>query len=280
LLTGLPRSGTTLSCHILNSVPDIVALHEPMRVRDFALLPSHQDICQSIERYCTEQRRLLRVYGRGRSKQVGSRVPTNSHETTRVGGELRKSIVSGGDLVVEKTLSDDFVLVIKHIAAFAAIAEEAAKRFPVYALVRNPLAVLASWNSIDFAFRLGHAPAAERLDPMLKLRLSAIDDQTDRELALLSWFFAQFSRHLPQSNIIRYENLISSDGGALSVIHPGVARLSKSLVSHNTNPLYNRENTLRVGNRLLESEGAYWEFYSRASVEALLEEFAAIVPKN
>jgi len=30
LITGLPRSGTTLTCHLLNKLPNSVALHEPL----------------------------------------------------------------------------------------------------------------------------------------------------------------------------------------------------------------------------------------------------------
>ena len=278
LLTGLPRSGTTLSCHLLNSLPDTVALHEPMRVKDFALLSSRQEICESIEHFCAEQRQTLHIDGRGYSKQQGATVPTNSHETFRVEGTLRQAVVSGGNLVVDKALTDDFVLVIKHISAFAAICEDAVKWFPVFALVRNPLAVLASWNSIDFAFRLGHAPAAERLDPGLAARLGAIGDRVERELALLDWFFAQFSRHIPAANIIRYETLVETGGRTLSVVHPAAASLSVPLVNHNANPLYDREGTLRMGERLLQSKGAYWDFYGRTEVETLLEAFASGAP--
>jgi hypothetical protein len=274
LLTGLPRSGTTLSCHLLNRLPDTVALHEPMRVKDFATLDSHRDICQSIERYCVDQRVSLRSSGRARSKQVAGAVPTNSHQTSVTEAALRTSVVYGGDLVIDKPLSDDFFLIVKHIAAFAAIIDEASKHFPVYALVRNPLAILASWNSIDFGFREGHAPAAERLDRALTARLKAIDDQFERQLALMSWFFEQFARYLTAANILRYESLIASEGRELSLIQPRAATLAEPLQSHNTNPLYDREGAVRLGERLLRSEGAYWEFYSRESVEALLAEFA------
>ncbi len=30
ILTGIPRSGTTLICYLLNKIPNTVALHEPM----------------------------------------------------------------------------------------------------------------------------------------------------------------------------------------------------------------------------------------------------------
>jgi hypothetical protein len=36
LLTGLPRAGTTLSCNILNSHANVVALMEPMNPSDFS----------------------------------------------------------------------------------------------------------------------------------------------------------------------------------------------------------------------------------------------------
>ena len=274
LLTGLPRSGTTLSCHLLNRLPDTVALHEPMRVRDFATLDSHRAVCHSIARYCVEQRASLRASGRARSKQVAGAIPTNSHQTSATVAGLRLPVVHGGDLVVDKPLSDGFLLIIKHIAAFAAIVDEASKHFPVYAMVRNPLAILASWNSIDFGFRQGHAPAAERLDPALTARLNAIEDRFARQLALLSWFFEQFSRSLPAANILHYDSIIASEGRDLSLIQPAAATMAEPLQSHNTNPLYDREGTVRLGERLLRSEGAYWEFYTRESVEALLTEFA------
>ena len=36
VLTGPPRSGTTLACHMLNKLPGTVALHEPIPPRRFA----------------------------------------------------------------------------------------------------------------------------------------------------------------------------------------------------------------------------------------------------
>ncbi len=276
LLTGLPRSGTTLGCHLLNDVPDTVALYEPMRVKDFADLENYQAICQAIGEFCAGQRVTLRAHGRAQSKNASSTAPTNSYDTTPQEGALRKAVVSGGDIVVDKPLSGDFTLVVKHVAAFAAIVPEAVNHFPVYALVRNPLAVLASWNSLEHGVREGHVPAAERLDPALASRLAAIADDTDRQLALLGWFFEQFTRSLPASSIIPYENLVASGGRALAVIHPGAADLDASLDNHNTNPLYDREKTLRAGERLLQSDGAYWDLYSRASVEELLGAFAVL----
>ena len=44
VLTGVPRSGTTLICYLLNKVPDAIALHEPMAVAEFPKLRTREAI--------------------------------------------------------------------------------------------------------------------------------------------------------------------------------------------------------------------------------------------
>ncbi|MDQ3694403.1 MAG: sulfotransferase, partial [Chloroflexota bacterium] len=145
LISGTPRSGTTLTCHLLNKLPDTVALHEPMNVKAFASLAGHDQIADAVERFCGEQRQSILSRGVAISKQAGGKVPDNPIETTRSTERLRRSVVSRGEIVVAKPLSPAFSLVIKHNASFAAALGALVRRFPVYAVIRNPLATLASW---------------------------------------------------------------------------------------------------------------------------------------
>ncbi len=278
LLTGTPRSATTLSCHLLNKLPETVALHEPMRARRFDELGDHAAICREIERFCDDQRRSIRERRRAISKQADGAVPDNPFGAERTTAGLRQSVVTKGEVVVDKALSPHFTLIVKHIAAFTALLEEAVKHFPVYAVVRNPLANLASWGSIDFALQRGHIPAAERIDPALKTKLSAIDDDLDRQIYLLDWFHAQYRRHLAEDRIIRYESIVETGGRALAVVRPEAASLDEPLESRNANRLYDHGQMLRLGERLLRSDGAYWESYSKESVERLLNELEATAP--
>lgn len=48
--------------------------------------------------------------------------------------------------------------------------------------------------------------------------------------------------------------------------------LHEPLESRNLNPAHDRNNMLRLGERLLGSEGVRWRFYSRESVESLLSQ--------
>ena len=68
LITGTPRSGTTLLCSLLNKVPDTVALHEPMNVWDFPKCKDAQAIADVIESFCTETRASLREHSLERER--------------------------------------------------------------------------------------------------------------------------------------------------------------------------------------------------------------------
>ena len=90
----------------------------------------------------------------------------------------------------------------------------------------------------------------------------------------LQYTFERYEKFLPREHIIRYEDVCASGGRALEVIVPSAADLNVSLENKNANPLYDRERVLRVGERLLESEGAYWNFYTREDVQEIMDELS------
>jgi hypothetical protein len=294
ILTGVPRSGTTLACHLLNRLPETVALHEPFslgslrrsrlsrRVRRGAVLGE-------IDAFFQDTRRSLLERGIAVSKQAGGAVPDNpigaAEDAVRRplpgrlrglmrrgpgGASLRAPQVSRAEIHVGKPLSEDFRLCIKHPSIFAALLEDLVERYPCYAVVRNPLSVLGSWNSVDFPVQAGHARSAERLDPRLRRALRDIPGRFERQLHLLSWFFGRFCKYLPSAHILRYESIVESGGAELAVVAPAAVALRGPLESRNASPLYDRELLLRLGSALLASGGAYWEVYPQEVVEALL----------
>ncbi len=271
ILTGVPRSGTTLTCHLLNKLPNTVALHEPMDVDVFPKLKDHDGICDEIDRFFGETRRSIITCKTAISKHVNGLVPDNPIGDQRSKSGLRESIISLGEISIRKELSPDFVLVVKHPAAFTAVLESLIKRFPCYAVIRNPLSVLASWNSTELPVANGHAHNAERLDIDLAQTLERIEDTTDRQLQLLSWFFEKYQKILPEGSILRYEDIITSGGKSLGVIAPEALALNELLECKNRNRLYDTELMRFLQQKLLKTDGAFWQFYSKESVELLLE---------
>lgn len=271
IATGLPRSGTTLTCHLLNKLPDTVALHEPMDLDAFFRAQGTEAQCAEISGFFASTRGSLATRKVAFSRQVDGKVPDNHVPDAPVTeGGLRKGDAPRGEVLFDKELPPNFSLVVKHPVLFTAMLEVLTPRFFCFAVIRNPLAVLGSWSTVQMPVREGRAPNAERLHPALKEALDAIPDRLDRQLHILSWFFAMYARALPPERIVRYEETIATGGRNLAGVIPSAAGLSESLASRNQSALYQRETTQLLGEKLLNSDGAYWDFYPRESVAALL----------
>lgn len=289
IITGPPRSGTTLVCHLLNRLPDTVALHEPIRFASLSRGAEPGRLVDEIDRFISDARAGLLADGRAISSHVDGRVPDDPidrgegggrfswrrflrHLPTRLatGRRLRRIRAERGWVRFDRPLSENFLLAVKHNAEFTALLPELARRHACFAVVRNPLAVLASWNSIEFAPGRGRAWAAERVDPALRRALDRLSDRHARQLFLLDWSFERYATLLAPDHVIRYEELITTDGRILERITPAAGRLDVPIENRNTNPLYDHALMRRLGERLLASDGAYWHFYDRDEVEALL----------
>src|SRR5437660_10627794 len=276
LITGTPRSGTTLICSLLNKLPDTVALHEPMNVWDFAECRDGGAVTDRIENFCAETRKSLHEQGFAISKHVQGKIPDNvaSDQVNRSGTRLRRT--EHGRVVVDKPLSQDFTLAVKHPGAFSALLETLSKRFECYAIVRNPLATLASWNSLAWLpLKDGHSPIGEKLDVDLARDLAAKSDPLERQIHILEWFYDRFRHFLPEGALIKYEDLIASRGREIAKFFPTAAELDQDLSSKNVNKYYDRALMTDLGERLLQREGPLWNFYSKPDVESLLRDLSS-----
>jgi hypothetical protein len=271
LITGTPRSGTTLLCSLLNKLPDTVALHEPMNVWEFPKCPDADAIADVIERFCTETRKSLLEKGVAVSKHVGGLIPDNvaADQVNRSGTRLRHT--EHGPVRIEKPLSNDFALAIKHPVAFTALLGTLSKRFECVAIVRNPLSMLASWNSLAWLnVKNGHAPIGEKLDAQLQQDLADQPDVFERQIHILEWFYRRFREFLPERAIVKYETLIETRGRELGNFFPNAAALDENLTSKNVNKFYDRALMVELGEKLLGRSGVIWDFYSKEDVEKLM----------
>ena len=272
VITGPGRSGTTLTCFLLNKLPNTVALSEPIAPGDYAdRMPDREAVVDGIEDFYRDMRRMALSRGLVVSKHVGGVVPDN---TKGMVDGRRQRIAEKGKIAVGKELEEDFYLAIKQPGLFTALLPILTKRFPCYAIIRNPLAIMASTSTLQQEKRRKKVSAKRRYDPELGGRMEANQregaDKIDQRLFRFHYAFERYQQALPESHIIRYEDICSSRGKALEVIVPAASQLDEPLENKNLNPLYPRDKTLRFGERLLASEGAYWNFYTRESVEEIM----------
>ncbi len=272
ILVGPARSGTTLACGLLNRLPDVVALDEPFarqRLQDIAGPDAFQAI---VAEQFKAQRTMIETKGEAESTlsengSLANHYATKSDTTTLRQRQVALNTMRGVNA------ARDFKLIIKHTLPFTAQLDELTRQYETYVLVRNPLAILASWNSIDAAYREGliQPYVVPLADGALMKRLMAIDDRLDRQVDLLEWHFEQYRPALRNANVVRYEDIVETGGRALAVVASSARGLDENLESHNTNPLYDRELIWELKEKLIARRGAFWDFYAPKQVDNLFE---------
>lgn len=271
ILTGMPRSGTTLACSLLNQCADVLALVEPMDVAELARLEGDAARRAAVLAFCAQVRTAVAA---GQPVPQGL-LPDGSSDNTFSAGAgdngLRAPLVRYGSAVVNRPLASGYRLVIKHPNAFTALLPALQPAFDCFALVRNPLAALASWNTLKVGLREGRAPAAERLDGALAEALAGCPDALSRQVCLVNWYFHRYAVDLPASHVLRYEDLVAASGATLARLHPAAAGVHAALSARNRNAVYDRGFMQRALAALLEApERAWADLYCETALRALL----------
>lgn len=269
VLAGIPRSGTTLACVLLNRAPNTVALNEPFEVSQLATREKPQAKVDWLkERFAAARTNLLQE-GRELSKGKEGRLVSNIFLEKSSEDGLRQDIASLQPIPFPGLTTVDFTLVVKHPNAFTVLLPLLNDHFECFAVVRNPLAVLLSWNSTKARWREGYVPMAEKLDARLRAGLSEIESARDRQHFILSHYFRIIRTTLPATHVVRYEDMVRTGGGVLDKIAPEAQGLARPLLNFNTNPVYRRQDEEPLQRQLL-SRSPFWEpFYSDEEIAGL-----------
>lgn len=268
ILTGLPRSGTTLACRLLGQCRDCVALAEPMDVLGIPAESPDQAIDYIVD-WMDRTRRGLLATGRAPSKVGKAGLVDNPFSPSDAAG-VRVLQVQEGTLRIPAQLSPDFTLVVKHNAAFAALLPALARRERTVAVIRHPLAVLASWASLMLPVSDGRLPAGERLDPALVRLLDGQDELLDRQRTILSWFFARYDA-LPADAVVRYEDMVESNGAALfDAAGMTTSVRTEFLGNRNTLTYCPRDYLPRLAEALHRAPGPWERWYPAAGIAPML----------
>jgi hypothetical protein len=261
ILTGPARSGTNLACKMLNQLENVVALQEAMNVGSLAKLENFEAMRISIDRFFDDMREAVVERGEFLTKNQNGQVLDNYFVGQIAGAEVRKNEAKLGFVRLDRAVDAGVLLVLKHPAAFTALLPRLVTIYPCYSMIRNPLWVLASWNSINLPHYHGRIPMAEAFSRTLSTALDAIPDRIDRQIYLLSWMFEQISS-LERYRIIYYEELIATSGKALKVITPKAEALEESLRNENRYERYPNVPVEELKSRLIKTGGSFFDFYS------------------
>lgn len=276
LIMGIPRSGTTLICNLINQLPNCVALAEPL---NFTEINDYDDNKRKfyIDEFLRSSRESLINNGIAASKLLFGEIPENPCVTNANPNELRKSRMQNGLIRIEKELSQSFTLVLKHNSGFVAQLNLLLQHYQCFGIIRNPLSVLVSWSSVDMPVHYGFSPIAELFDAELKENLHKIVHSLDRQIYLLCWFFEKMSKNLTEKKIIKYEDLVASDGTIINRIVPSAEIPPRTL--NNTNNTFGIDKvTLNdMYNKLIINSRSYDKFYSIDDIQRKYEELLQFI---
>ncbi|MBT0585055.1 sulfotransferase family protein [Alteromonas oceanisediminis] len=232
LITGLPRSGTSLLCNLLHKAPDVVVVNEPTEV--FSALEK-DPTCLPLDRLYRSLRTDI-VIGNGIKNKVSA--SGNVIEDTRINDGRRH--------YQPHFQSTDFRLGTKNPLAYLSrlrVLCDALPEMPIIVMVRHPLDVIASWkasfshlNNVDFNI----IPFADETDPLLdpvQIRLlHAIRHEPYlpvKRVLYFNYLAEMIRRDKERVLVVRYEDLVGRPKSTMLSVtqHIGIPRLSWSILS-------------------------------------------------
>ncbi|MBP6184538.1 MAG: hypothetical protein KA479_06315 [Saprospiraceae bacterium] len=264
ILTGIPRSGTTLLCRLLSECNNVVALNEPLSADVF---PDRRTALANIASSFTSFRSSLLHYGTAPARVENGTITDNAYSEIK---GLRTRVVDRMDIHFDKPLSSEFQLALKHCAEFTLLLPELADQYQVFALVRNPLALLSSWATVNVPVSRGKVAKSTRLLPAFAEAIEAIPTLLEKQLFILDWYFKQYTT-LPEQHVLRYEEVVSGNGSILGQITDCEVPVW-SLKDRNTSSLYETGRIKQLTQALITRGGAWNSYYSNESILTLSQD--------
>lgn len=214
LITGIPRSGTTLITATLHDIPNCVALGEPEELKQLhKTSASPAEYAEKVSRFVasTRQRILAREPIAMHFDKDAMRVPSNYFKRTVSPFGMHAERTYELRETVAAVMNESFTLAIKNNAQFTSCLEAllAHKEFIVLVVVRHPLACLLSWRSLRMPVSFGKLPAGERFSRELR-KIARLEDVLLAQVKILDWFFGKYYGLRERVHVIRYEEFVAA----------------------------------------------------------------------
>jgi hypothetical protein len=172
IVTGIPRSGTSLLTTLIDSTPNAVGLHEPYWQAEWASQNKNKGASAFVEY-------LIQNFSSTRQKLLNGHTVHDRRDAA--GNSVTNYYVRNDDGTVNETfklrpinpksINDDFVLAMKHCGLYLGVLDEIAKsnQFAIIAIIRKKEDVLKSWRSLpNIPPNRGRLPGAEVYCPKIR----------------------------------------------------------------------------------------------------------------
>lgn len=215
IITGIPRSGTTLLTAMIDSMPDSVALNEPRWQYDWAAANNQTSKPEDFARW------LVGDFTLNRQKLVkGTPIPERRMtDGTAVTNYYRpdpeKKHVGQTFQVIPFTragLSENCTLAMKHnglyLGALREIVDTGA--FKTIAIIRHPVGVISSWNNVPIPLGQGKMPGAVVFWHKMHEVTSAHTDMLEKQVRMYDLVCQRLYNLRDKIHIVKYEDVLDN----------------------------------------------------------------------
>lgn len=262
IITGVPRSGTTFLCKWITENSTAIALNEPINRKSF--LDHLADITQMLQDEFAKVRQSIVIDGIAPARVKEGKMIDNAYNI--VNGK-RKLQIERQLIQIKKTVDNDFILMFKHCAEFTNTLAALALSFPTIALVRNPLYLLQSWNTVDIPVSKGKVALSEMFSPELIEELHRENNLLSKQIVILDWYFDKYI-NTQDILLLRYENLMTEGVELIkSKLHLDVT--PAAFKNRNTSLLQEKSIIKNYLDKLNQKERSYHKLYKAEDIEQL-----------
>lgn len=216
LITGIPRSGTSLLTRLLSQQENTLCFSEPVWLREIRYEnQSRQQFAESLFNKINDIRNEIK---KGNPVEITvnkntGKIPDNYFQRSN-----KKVINIKQTKKIHTEYNKDLVLVVKSNTLFTTCLKDLVntEAWNVFSLVRNPLFVLRSWRSLDIPISKGLIKIGELYSKDLR-KIVREENLLVRQVKILNWFYKQYGLY-NNNNCIKYESVIDFPNKTLEKI--------------------------------------------------------------
>lgn len=209
LITGIPRSGTTLAAAIVDQFDGAFCLSEPDEHVSISLkVDTNIGFVRALVHAMEESHSAL-----ARGDTVSTRRAADGASITNYfePGATHRKVVARTLCVGKAGLPPDFRLCAKHNALYTAVLPElvASQAFEIVAIIRDPLSVIGSWRSLSLPISFGRLPAGERFWRELREITQSNEPLLHKQGLIYELFCRRYLDLRDDINVIRYADVLA-----------------------------------------------------------------------
>jgi hypothetical protein len=274
IVTGVPRGGTSLFLSLVDKHTNALCFSEPEWLKEVRET-SHtcSQFTEGLGKKISTLRRRIRK-GQAVSIELnnkGAGLPDNYYVRNAQGKVINKNkktfLIT---LPKDKASAVFFIKSNTQMTACLTNLTSSLVRKPI-CIIRNPLATLLSWRSLNIPVSKGKLAIAFKYDKDSQ-PIQTIENLLVRQVKILDWFFKRFRLLRNDIHLLRYEDLITSPNQELLKV-PGITLVKRDferLENLNSNPHYNLNESEAVAHALIKN-GTDWKFfYSIEDLNAIM----------